>query len=81
MKSTDYKYNSSILISNLNSKNLKSELSPHLRIADENDSAKLTGFQHNAVSPFGLRSSIPIILAEAITKIKPNFIFLGGGLN
>ncbi|KAM6557850.1 hypothetical protein CsatB_004869 [Cannabis sativa] len=51
----------------------------NLRLAPEETSAKLTGYEHNAVTCIGLKTDIPVILDEAITKLNPNFFWLGGG--
>ena len=56
------------------------------RVASSEDNAKLTGYSHNAVSPFGLldSKSVTIILSKSIcdmmkvTKTSP-FIWMGGG--
>ena len=51
-----------------------------LRLAPSDESIKLTGYGHNGVSPFGmLNSTIPIIVCASITKIRPQFIWMGGG--
>ena len=50
------------------------------RVASETDNMRLTGFEHNAVSPFGLiDETIPIILPKSITDSRVRFIWLGGG--
>ncbi|XP_074559434.1 uncharacterized protein LOC141815383 [Curcuma longa] len=51
----------------------------NMRLAPEEESLKLTGFAHNAVTCIGMEIDIPVILDEAITKLKPNFFWLGGG--
>ncbi|CAN8324795.1 unnamed protein product [Cochlearia groenlandica] len=51
----------------------------NLRLAPEETSIKLTGFEHNAVTCVGMKTDIPVILDEAITKLKPDFFWLGGG--
>ncbi|KAL0716757.1 hypothetical protein Bca4012_066079 [Brassica carinata] len=51
----------------------------NLRLAPEETSIQLTGFEHNAVTCVGMKTSIPVILDEAITKLKPDFFWLGGG--
>jgi hypothetical protein len=33
----------------------------------------------NAVTPIGMKTDIPIILCESITKLQPNYFWLGGG--
>ncbi|ESQ55792.1 hypothetical protein EUTSA_v10026162mg [Eutrema salsugineum] len=51
----------------------------NLRLAPEETSNKLTGFERNAVTCVGMKTNIPVILDEAITKLRPNFFWLGGG--
>ncbi|CAA0395482.1 unnamed protein product [Arabidopsis thaliana] len=51
----------------------------NLRLAPEETSIKLTGFEHNGVTCIGMKTNIPVILDEAITKLKPDFFWLGGG--
>ncbi|CAM6118219.1 unnamed protein product [Calypogeia fissa] len=51
----------------------------NLRLAPEEESNRLTGFEHNAVTPFGMRTNIPVILSDAIVKLNPAFFWLGGG--
>ncbi|KAK4338273.1 hypothetical protein RND71_042760 [Anisodus tanguticus] len=50
-----------------------------VRLAPEETSAKLTGYEHNGVTCVGMRTDIPVILDEAITKLNPDFFWLGGG--
>ncbi|KAI5067871.1 hypothetical protein GOP47_0016216 [Adiantum capillus-veneris] len=51
----------------------------NLRLAPEDEACKLTGYSHNAVTPVGMRTKIPIILSDAIMKLWPPFFWLGGG--
>lgn len=51
----------------------------NMRLAPEDESYRLTGFSHNAVTPFGMKSQIPVILSDAIPKLQPDFFWLGGG--
>ncbi|XP_077234376.1 ybaK/aminoacyl-tRNA synthetase-associated domain-containing protein [Tasmannia lanceolata] len=51
----------------------------NLRLAPEKESLKLTGFEHNGVTCIGMKTDIPVILDEAITKLDPDFFWLGGG--
>ncbi|XP_065857906.1 uncharacterized protein [Euphorbia lathyris] len=51
----------------------------NLRLAPEETSAKLTGYEHNAVTCIGLKTDIPVILDEAIVRLSPDFFWLGGG--
>ncbi|XP_060207299.1 uncharacterized protein LOC132635086 isoform X3 [Lycium barbarum] len=39
----------------------------NMRLAPEEISAKLTGYEHNAVTCIGMRTDIPIIVANAIS--------------
>ncbi|XP_075517953.1 uncharacterized protein LOC142552176 isoform X2 [Primulina tabacum] len=51
----------------------------NMRLAPEAASAKLTGYEHNGVTCIGMKTDIPVILDEAIVKLKPDFFWLGGG--
>jgi prolyl-tRNA editing enzyme YbaK/EbsC (Cys-tRNA(Pro) deacylase) len=47
------------------------------QIASSEDNDRITGYKHNSVTPFGLKESVPIILAEAI--VKESYFWMGGG--
>jgi len=56
------------------------------RVASSEDNDRLTGYTHNAVSPFGLldNESVTIIVSKSITETAtvsktPSFIWMGGG--
>ena len=51
------------------------------RQASEEDNARLSGFTHNAVTPFGMLENVPVILAKAISDNEnmTQFIWMGGG--
>lgn len=51
----------------------------NLRLAPEETSVNLTGYEHNAVTCIGMKTDIPVILDEAIVKLHPDFFWLGGG--
>ncbi|XP_076931613.1 uncharacterized protein LOC143596827 [Bidens hawaiensis] len=51
----------------------------NLRLAPEDKSHKLTGFEHNGVTCVGMKTDIPVILDEAIVKLQPYYFWLGGG--
>ncbi|CAN4077234.1 unnamed protein product [Withania somnifera] len=51
----------------------------NMRLAPEETSIKLTGFEHNGVTCVGMKTDIPVILDKAITKLNPDFFWLGGG--
>ena len=48
-----------------------------IRIASEEDNAKITGYDNNAVVPFGLLSPVPIIVSAPIVPLR--FFWMGGG--
>ncbi|KAL5207175.1 hypothetical protein ABZP36_031610 [Zizania latifolia] len=50
-----------------------------VRLAPEEESHKLTGFVHSAVTCIGMETDIPVIIDEAITKFDDDFFWLGGG--
>lgn len=47
------------------------------RIAD--DCLGVTGYEPNAVTPIGLKTSMPIVLDQAVARLDPPFFWLGGG--
>ena len=51
----------------------------NMRLVSEAKSEELTGFGKNAVSPVGLRTGLPIILAQEIADLDPKEIWFGGG--
>ncbi|KAL4027012.1 hypothetical protein IC575_015463 [Cucumis melo] len=51
----------------------------NLRLAPEETSVKLTGYEHNGVTCIGMKTDIPVILDEAIVKLNPDYFWLGGG--
>ncbi|KAJ4833722.1 hypothetical protein Tsubulata_036329 [Turnera subulata] len=51
----------------------------NMRLAPEETSVKLTGYEHNAVTCIGMQTDIPVILDEAIVRLNPDFFWLGGG--
>lgn len=42
-------------------------------------SDQLTGFRHNAVSPIGLATALPIIMSDRVAALQPPVFWLGGG--
>ncbi|KAM3226116.1 hypothetical protein ACQJBY_058665 [Aegilops geniculata] len=51
----------------------------NMRLAPEEESLMLTGFVHNGVTCIGMKTDIPVIIDEAITKLDEDFFWLGGG--
>ena len=51
----------------------------HFRVADESEALNLAGFEHNAITPFGMIKEIPIVLADDITKLPRDYCWIGGG--
>ncbi|GLJ15524.1 hypothetical protein SUGI_0254970 [Cryptomeria japonica] len=51
----------------------------NMRLAPEEDAFVLSGYEHNAITPIGMKTDIPVILSDAIVKLKPDYFWLGGG--
>ena len=51
----------------------------HFRLAPEAVANDMAGFQHNAVSPLGLKTEIFVVVAEAIAQLRSPFIWMGAG--
>lgn len=49
------------------------------RLCSPEDNDRLTGFQHNAVSPVGTAEKLKIVVAKRITELTPDFFWMGGG--
>ena len=50
-----------------------------LTFAAPDVSEQLSGYDHGSVTPVGIKTSIPIILSHKVTKLVPNFFWMGGG--
>lgn len=48
-----------------------------LRVADPSDNDRITGYEFNSVTPFGLKEQVPIILSSAI--VPYSYFWMGGG--
>lgn len=51
----------------------------HFQLANEEDSFRISGFKHNAISPFGLKIDIPFVLCSRIVETSPDYFYCGGG--
>lgn len=51
----------------------------NFRLADADFAAKVTGFSHNAMVPFGFSPAIPVILSSKILALNPQYFWMGGG--
>lgn len=54
----------------------------HFRLTTDETSLELTGFGHNAISPFGFTGpfpNIPIVICNRCLEVKPPLLYLGGG--
>ena len=51
----------------------------NMRLCPEEISDKLTGFEHNGVSPIGSKTQLPIIMSDRIAKLEPDVFWLGAG--
>ena len=50
-----------------------------MRLAPETQAQELTGYGHNAVTPVGMSTPLPILLSHHIADLHPNFFWMGGG--
>ena len=50
-----------------------------LQLAPAETSGRLTGFGHNAVSPFGMLTEVPVLLCSRVLSLRPAYLFLGAG--
>jgi prolyl-tRNA editing enzyme YbaK/EbsC (Cys-tRNA(Pro) deacylase) len=52
----------------------------HMRLAKEEDSERLTGYEHGAVTPFGTAERVPVLVSREMETLAPGGEFwLGGG--
>ncbi len=51
----------------------------NLRLAPEAASTQLTGFGHNAVTPVGMQTPLPIIMSHHIQDVPHGWFWMGGG--
>jgi hypothetical protein len=51
----------------------------NMRVVAEDVSVELSGFGKNGVSPVGMKTPLPIILAESIVTDLDDFFWVGGG--
>jgi prolyl-tRNA editing enzyme YbaK/EbsC (Cys-tRNA(Pro) deacylase) len=51
----------------------------NMRLCPEDVSDSLSGYEHNAVSPIGIKTPLPIIMSHEIAQLQPDFFFLGAG--
>lgn len=51
----------------------------NMRLCPEEVSNDLSGFEHNAVSPIGIKEQLPMIMDNKILKLDPDFFILGAG--
>jgi prolyl-tRNA editing enzyme YbaK/EbsC (Cys-tRNA(Pro) deacylase) len=47
------------------------------RVADPADNDRITGYQFNSVTPFGLQEDVPIYLSSAVAEL--GYFWMGGG--
>jgi prolyl-tRNA editing enzyme YbaK/EbsC (Cys-tRNA(Pro) deacylase) len=47
------------------------------RVADPVDNDRITGYQFNSVTPFGLQEDVPIYLSSAVAEL--GYFWMGGG--
>ena len=50
-----------------------------LRMVSQETSDSLSGFEHNAVTPLGMVTSVPVLLSDKIKTLPEGKVWLGGG--
>ena len=60
-------------------KGLLSRAKIKMRLVSEETSYKLSGFKKNAVTPVGMKTQLPIVLAKEIADLDPDEFWIGGG--
>lgn len=56
-----------------------SKSSFNFQLASEEISLKFSGFEHNAITPYGMNMDLPVIVDSRLLEVQPGLIFLGGG--
>ncbi|KAK9785348.1 hypothetical protein WJX73_010804 [Symbiochloris irregularis] len=51
----------------------------NMRLAAEDEVQQLTGYGHNAVTPIGMATPLPVLLSHRIANLQPDFFWMGGG--
>jgi prolyl-tRNA editing enzyme YbaK/EbsC (Cys-tRNA(Pro) deacylase) len=51
----------------------------HFRHADESVAHELTGYGYNAITPFLMKTEIPVVLSKSICELQPKYFWMGGG--
>mmetsp|Transcript_4310 Transcript_4310/g.10748 ORF Transcript_4310/g.10748 Transcript_4310/m.10748 type:complete len:104 (+) Transcript_4310:60-371(+) len=51
----------------------------NMRLVDGDLSDQMSGFEHNAVTPLGCKTSFPVILQSDIARLPIGQFWLGGG--
>ena len=50
-----------------------------LRLAKEQQAIDMTGYEFNGITPFMMKTDIPVILSKRITELEPAYLWFGGG--
>lgn len=64
---------------NLNSNEKVSRAMHKYRLAEEEQSEEVSGYQRGGVTPFLLKTSMPVVVSQNIQKLSPQFLWMGGG--
>lgn len=51
----------------------------HFQLASDADNDRLSGYKHNAVTPFALRVPLPVVICKRCLTAEPPILYLGGG--
>jgi len=55
---------------------------PRFQVADAEESDGISGFPHNAVTPLGMATQLPVVVSRAIAELPAagcSYVWLGGG--
>ena len=51
----------------------------HFRLADEGVARELTGYGYNAITPFLMKTKVPVLLSKSVLELTPQYFWMGGG--
>ncbi|ORZ13254.1 YbaK/aminoacyl-tRNA synthetase-associated domain-containing protein [Absidia repens] len=77
----DSPVNTQVLLNFARSLNNKaiSKKNYNFRLADSQVSLEMTGYKKGGVCPVGMKSDIPMIMAESVTRLSPPVMYMGAG--
>jgi prolyl-tRNA editing enzyme YbaK/EbsC (Cys-tRNA(Pro) deacylase) len=51
----------------------------HYRLTAEETAVELSGYEFNGITPFLMKTSMPVILSDRIVDLSPAYLWFGGG--